>query len=518
MHQIKNFLSFLLILVLTTMISGCNRNNIISPGKIIPPENYDIAISGEWIIKKYYPTTSSGDSKSAEDKIGKIIYVDKDKLELLDKTCISPNFKIKTVDTTSYLASNYGITPSILNIEQADIQVITVTNKDNYFTSFIKLNNNNLIATIDDNFFLLTKKSEIINENSNNKISSNSKSSKQSTFPKNLDSGLLLGLKSYVPCCEVSVKNNPKVVYRPSFRTIWINFNTPKIENIYTIPHLVYARKTGFWYVTTNYTSSNNFKGYQILTYPITKNNNPKLIKSPIKNDIINSGDSYCIDDVLFIGDDYISLELKSGFLNGNNSFYLDNTLRVEPIDTFNNNKDDYSISISKLLGRQGLKSLKQGAATYVNSLDFNERKNLNPDPDDKSFGVIRKNGKWILKGRLNYFYGSYDESSFKDCEDFDIPIIPPKELIGYDLLFPNWNIIKRKIPDALDAYSSPDKNFVVVLTNSKILIYNIINNDLSNSPIETLNLEKNEVAVMAQWATGSYVKTWDDQMKKIKN
>ena len=84
--------------------------------------------------------------------------------------------------------------------------------------------------------------------------------------------------------------------------------------------------------------------------------------------------------------------------------------------------------------------------------------------------------------------------------------------------MFPNWNIIKKKIPDALDAYSSPDKNFVVVLTSSKVLIYNIINNDLAPSPIETLNLRKNEVAVMSQWATGSYVNTWDDQMKKIKH
>ncbi|KEH89155.1 hypothetical protein [Clostridium novyi] len=517
MHQIKNFLSFLLILILTTILSGCNKNNIISPGKIIPPENYDIAISGEWIIKKYYPTTSSGNSKNAEDKIGKIIYVDKDKLELLDKTCISPNFKIKIVDATSYLASNYGIAPSLLNIEQADIQVITVTNKDNYFTSFIKLNNNNLIATIDDNFFLLTKKSRITGENNNGKVNSNINFQNQNRFPKNLDCGLLLGLKSYVPCCTVYKKNSPKVIYRPVFRTIWVNFASQKVENIYEIHHLVYARKSGFWYLTTNYTSSNDYKNYKIATYPITKNNNPKLIESPIKNDIINIGNSYSIDDVLFVGDDYISLESTMGSLSENNSFYLDNSLRVEPIDTLNSDKD-YSISISKLLGQQGLKSLKQGAATYVNSLDFNKRKDLNPDPDDKSFGVIRKNGKWVLKGRLYYFYENHIESSPKTHEDFDIPIIPPKELIGYDLLFPNWNIIKKKIPDALDAYSSPDKNFVVVLTNSKVLIYNIINNDLASSPIETLNLRKNEVAVMSQWATGSYVNTWDDQMKKIKH
>src|SRR3712207_9326049 len=97
MHQIKNLLSFLLIFILTITITGCSKRPIISPGKIVPPENYDIAISGEWIIQKYYPTGSSPvKTKYIEDKMGKVLYIGKDKLELLDKICNSPNFKIKT--------------------------------------------------------------------------------------------------------------------------------------------------------------------------------------------------------------------------------------------------------------------------------------------------------------------------------------------------------------------------------------------------------------------------------------
>ncbi|AEB77093.1 hypothetical protein [Clostridium botulinum] len=513
MHQIKNLLSFLLIFILTITITGCNKRPIISPGKIVPPENYDIAISGEWIIQKYYPTGGSPvKNKNIEDKIGKSLYIGKDKLELLDKTCNSPNFKIKTVDSTSYLASNYSITPSTLGIGKSDIQVITVSNKDTYFTSFIKLSENSLIATLDDSFFLLTRKSGKIEYKNNTTINDKSNFF---NFPKNLDSGLLLGLKSYVPGFTLSYDNNSQTIPRPVYRTIWINFDNPGIKDIYEIPHFVYARKTGFWYITTKDVSTTDYKKYKIYTYPLTKNNNPKLIETSIKSDIINKGQSYYVEDVYFVGDDYISLESKEGSLNKDNTLIPQSLLRVDPIDTFNSNKD-YSLSISKLMGEQGIKSLKQGASAYINSLDFNERNKLNPTPCDKFFGVMRKNGKWILRGRLEYFYGFFGESPLANFADFDIPIIPPKELIGYDLLFPNWNIIKKKVPDALDAYSSPDKNFVVVLTHSKILIYDIINGDLNNTPLKTVNLKNNEEVIMSQWATGSYVKTWDDQMRKL--
>ncbi|EES92318.1 hypothetical protein FDJ70_01405 [Clostridium botulinum] len=513
MHQIKNLLSFLLIFILTITITGCSKRPIISPGKIVPPENYDIAISGEWIIQKYYPIGSSPvKNKDIKDKIGKVLYIDKYKLELLDKICNSPNFKIKTVDSTSYLASNYSITPSALGIEKPEIQVITVSNKDTYFTSFIKLSENSLITTLDDSFFLLTRKSDKIEYR---KSTTFNDKSKFSNFPKNLDSGLLLGLKSYVPGFTLSYDNKSQTIPRPIYRTIWINFDNPGIKNIYEIPHFIYARKTGFWYITTKDVSTTDYKKYKLYTYPLTKSKNLKLVETSIKSGIINKGQSYYIEDISFVGDDYISLGLKEGSLNKDNSLSTKNLLKVNPIDTFNSNKD-YSLSISKLLGEQGIKSLKQGASAYINSLNFNERNKLNPTPCDKFFGIVRKNGKWILKGRLQYFNNFWSESPLINFSDFDIPIIPPKELIGYDLLFPNWNIIKKKVPNALDAYSSPDKNFVVVLTNSKILIYDIINGNLSNVPLKTVNLKNNEEVIMSQWSTGSYVKTWDDQMRKL--
>lgn len=513
MRPTKIFLSFLFVFILALILTGCIKRPVISPGKIVPPENYNISIAGEWIIQKHYPiSNSSVKNKDISDKIGKTLYISKDRLELLDRTCNSPTFKIKTVDTTSYLASNYSISPNNLNINKPDIEVIIVANKDTYFTSFIKLSDTNLLATLDDSFFLVTKKSERT-ECKNNNYTNNNPPFRN--FPKNLDSGLLLGLKSYVPCFTVLYDDTSRIVKRPIYRTVWINFDNPGIKNIYEIPHLVYARKTGFWYITMKDVSLGYFKKYRMFTYPITKNNNPKLIEPNIKSAIINKGQSFYIEDISFVSDDYISLESKECTFNKNSLLFTKNILKLDPIDTFNSNKD-YSLSINKLMGEHGLKSLKQGASAYINSLDFNKRNKLIPSANDKSFGVIRKNGKWILKGRLNYHDKFYYQCPFSNFDDFDIPIIPTKELVGYDLLYPNWNIIRQKVPNALDAYSSPDKNFIVVLTDAKILVYNISNGYLSDTPLKSISLKNNEEVIMSQWSTGGYVKTWDDQMKKL--
>lgn len=520
MHEIKRFLHFLLIALLVFSTIGCSKKSIENSAKITPPENYDIAICGDWIIQKSYVNNYSIDDKNINNKIGKIVSINKDKVQLINKTCVGPSFKIKTVDSTSYLVSNYGISPSSLEINQSDIQVITITNKDIYFASFIKLNNNLMIATLDNNFFLLSRKTAdsknvlknqyktAIDEKNNihDKIINANKSLSTYDIGNQLNYGLLLGLKSYnINSNKISYGNQSKLIKEPVYRTIWISLGNNSIKNTSELPYLLLARKNGFWNVKTQKSINNGLIRYKTLSYPIPKN----LASDSSRSDIIGTGQAYTLEDILFIADDYVSLELNSGGISKGQS-HEEKALRVRPIDTLNGT--DYSISLSKLMGEHGVKALKQGAAAYINSLDFKEREKLNYIPDENNFGVIRKNGKWVLRGRLNYsseaFRGSFS--------DFDIPIIPPKELVQYDSLYPNWNIIKEKIPDAIDAYSSPDRNFLVILTKYKLLVYNMIDNKISDKPLKVLNLKNNETVVMSQWATGDYVKSWDEQVKKL--
>jgi hypothetical protein len=117
-----------------------------------------------------------------------------------------------------------------------------------------------------------------------------------------------------------------------------------------------------------------------------------------------------------------------------------------------------------------------------------------------------------LLRGRLDYSSPSVKN----EYADFNVPIEAPENLVNYDSLFPSWEVIKQKVPSALDAYTSPNKDIVVVITNSKLLVYAIKNNILGGEPLRELQLKNSEVSVMAQWATDDYVRIWSEKVKKL--
>ena len=93
--------------------------------------------------------------------------------------------------------------------------------------------------------------------------------------------------------------------------------------------------------------------------------------------------------------------------------------------------------------------------------------------------------------------------------------MIPPPEVVSYNTLMP-WTNVKDKVPRALDVYTSPNKDIAIVFTKSEILIYNIHGNELSSYPREKLKLEKGEIAIMTEWATGQYVESWENTFKTV--
>lgn len=115
----------------------------------------------------------------------------------------------------------------------------------------------------------------------------------------------------------------------------------------------------------------------------------------------------------------------------------------------------------------------------------------------------------WIFKGRVNYM-----EDGNYQYKDFNINILPTKELISFDELAIPWKAIKAKVPEAVDAFTSPNEDLAIVLTYGHILVFRIENGELSDEPIERIKLNSGEKVVMAEWALGKYSLLWDEQFK----
>ncbi len=84
------------------------------------------------------------------------------------------------------------------------------------------------------------------------------------------------------------------------------------------------------------------------------------------------------------------------------------------------------------------------------------------------------------LQCRINYV-----DNGISIYENFNIKAIPPKEVVYYDELSIPWNRIKSKVPEALDAFTSPNEDIGIVITHNDIFIYTIEDGEFSNKPVK---------------------------------
>ncbi|MGK0467324.1 MAG: hypothetical protein ACJAX4_002625 [Clostridium sp.] len=306
-------------------------------------------------------------------------------------------------------------------------------------------------------------------------------------------SGLLLGLRYKNP--KVGAGGN-KYLYK----TIWISSVNSKLLPIAETKDLLLPRQDGFWKVGISKKIENGDAKDVLWTYPVNSIDSTKPIDIDSKQ--INYGKREGNITIKFSGSNYISTENVQDVNNNNlEKDYCNNQLKILPID----NLMGESIKLTSILGREIEKSTLPGSILDISkNIQSKNLKNV-----DGNWGVIRRSGRWILIGRMETKINSE-----QSLVDFDISYATPKSLTTYDNLYPSFNVIKTKVPSAVDAYSSPNRDFVVVLTAAKLMVFTIEGNNL-NENLLTLELKAGEIPVMSHWATGSYVDDWQKKINK---
>lgn len=502
----KKILSLFILLIVLINFTACNDVDLSTTSRVAPPK-IAIPVQGIWKVESYaFSAMSKMIEEEAKEWIGKKASFDEHKIVLPDDNCEKPEFKIKSVDTKTYLYSNYKSSMENLNINQSEIKIITITSNKNYFRDIIKIDERRIIIIKNGVFFFLSKQ-PYENKISIDDIENGKKLaySKLEPYTRGNQSGLLLGLKYYKTVdYKLPYINENKTILEPVYRTLWINYDG-KVETISELPFLFVPRRTGFWKLQVSREITNNYGMDFLLAAPIGKEMKSVDIK-------VRNTDSYDLKSINFVGNDYVCYErdIESGAI-GYKQSNASHSLEVVPLDTIYTGSE-VPLVASKVLGEKGIEGLNSGAKSYLRTIKELDKDLLNDTPSPTNFGVFRKNGKWLLRGRLNYSSPVVKN----EYVDFNVPIEAPENLVNYDSLFPSWEVIKQKVPSALDAYTSPNKDIVVVLTNSKLLVYAIKNNILGEAPLKELQLKNSEVSVMAQWATDDYVEIWSEEVKKL--
>ena len=314
------------------------------------------------------------------------------------------------------------------------------------------------------------------------------------------DSGLLITLRH-------DTKNNNKGDNRwlkPAlthhYRTLWIYPQGNKLKVLEGKKILV-PRDDGFWKVGTKKVVEDKWTEDVLYSVPVGKS----IGKLKLPDDMENTS-GYKDVGILFIGNNHISIEMVGdGYTKGAAHPFHFNRLYVYSLD-----KLGKAVKLSKIMGIQADKVLMEDSKRYLKN--HPEKKDaLYHQGSPDTWGLIRMNGAWALRGFIDYSC----EAARGNFAHYDISLRPTAKLVSHDKLIPSWSIIKKNIPNALDAFSSPDYGILGVMTPRELRLYTTKDRVNFSQPDRRIQLKKNEFAVMIQWSMGSYIKKWTQVMKK---
>lgn len=507
----KRFLVIILP-VLLLLLTACNLEEMELSDTIKAPENLIPPLYGEWIIKDYKISSPDlANEEMAQANLGKKAIFHNDLAAIGEEFCTTPLYKIKNVKAIDYLIYQYKTNPKFLDIDKEEIQVISISGEDKFFYEFIRESEDRIIAYIDNIFYYLELDSEKVEEINLAKYYYNEKAMLKTM---NLDekelsqSSILIGLKSIK-------RENEDNIEDWNYRTLLINMKNKRVMGIYEMEDIFFPRKNGFWKLEVDREKDNNLVEDKIRVYPLKKPSSDTKSRSIKKEGLVRVyGDQlikpmtikrkleHNLKHILYVGNDYISIESVKGLEKGRR------VLEFYPID---NLAEGTPIKIGDIAGENGrasfLEEAKKELLAREKDLDNIDNYSL---PNEESFGLFRRNGHWTYRGRINFS----DEVSHS-YKDFNIHAIPSKEVVHYDKLNLPWNGIKTKVPEAVDAFTSPNEDIVLIITHSTISIYSIENGFMGDLPLEKIQLKPTEKVIMLEWGVDRYGPLWQEEFIK---
>lgn len=314
-------------------------------------------------------------------------------------------------------------------------------------------------------------------------------------------SGLLLGLRAE--------KNGLS-----AYRTLWIAPSRGKITVSYGKDLLV-ARPNGWWRVGVGRYRAGSGDWTLDLDAPWAV---PASEKPWVQGLKFKPGEDRCGSSsrqtILFVGAQYISLESdEGGYCQGAAHPSQWNGLSTYSLEVFRNvpkewpalgGGPDRAVKFQAIFAGQPSALVDAGLALYAKQ-DAEWQDRLADHPEDRSWGLVRRAGTWVVRGRLNYS-AEAARGSFKD---FDVPVSAPMNMTGPFGQGFELGELQAGLPDAKDFVFSPARDLLVIVRPSSLRVEHVWGGKPARKLALSIPLEPGESIVMAQWATGRGLERW---------
>jgi hypothetical protein len=307
-----------------------------------------------------------------------------------------------------------------------------------------------------------------------------------------------------------------------TYRTLWIAPQKGALKLVAQAQDVLVPRSSGWWRVGQGrYQSGSGDWVYDIdapWAVPVKEKPWVGAMKFDTETDQCNSVGRF---KILFVGPDQISLETdQGGFCEGAAHPWQSNNLNTYPLETFRyapegwgglGGNPDQALKFQTVFSGRVSALLDAGTAFYAKQ-DADQHDRLSAQPEETAWGLVRRAGNWVVRGRLNY--GA--EAARGSFADFDVPVTAPAAMTGTFGQGFSLEEIKAGLPDATDFVFSPARDVLAVVRPSGLRVEHVWGGKPARKLAVTVPLGRGEAIVMAQWATGNGLKRWQTDVPAL--
>jgi hypothetical protein len=457
------------VLFLLLLVGGCANPSWTTAGKIVPPVYEVCPLEGKWSVSG--EVGSNGYSgKTSLENAESLFQFSREAAILSSNVWNQPAYKVKKVNAADYLMTRHTVLDSKLALTGEKVEVVTVFADSNYLGEFMKIDDATVVAFVQNKVLLLHK---IATQADDPRSIANASIDASDQYNKTGASGIFIGLK---------IPSRHDYIYR----TVWIAADNKKLHPVLSRNDIFFPRHSGFWELQVKQENDRA----ALSAHNIAEQDLAEEI-GKVADKTASAGSEHIVID--YVGNDYVAIENHTGGIA---------RLQVLPVDKLSS---PIGIKVSDLLGPAGLKAYHGARDEAVQALYSQGITLINADINEDNYGLTRNNGHWFLQGRVNYY-----DNNAPGTMEFDIKFLPPAHLVFYDVLYPGWQSIKDRVPNALDAVTSPNQDIAIVKTKSKLYVFGINGEQLNSIPLGEISLDEGTTIIMAEWATGFYVEDWE--------
>nr|WP_072514343.1 hypothetical protein [Ndongobacter massiliensis] len=488
----------LLFLALLLLLVGCRKNENsgeLNAGGIQKPTNETTLLEGTW---KVMDVVSFGEESNVEKPsafaVSDSLYFCNGFVGINGVFTVNPSISAKFVNTRDYLNARFsGQEVALKDYDEDKIRVIMVRDGESFSMDFLSLKKDRCAFSYESKMYYLERETtEIANEVRENFLRLVDSKKREEVQPEeNRNRALLVGIKTK------SYDADTIPVY--SYATYLIREDAlSRRPRVYAAEQILVPHgNQSFTLLRYQIQDRNPVYGVLESTFQATLTTADPNSQENTLIDTFNRSVTYVHDG--FVAFDKNIVSLSTGIVQRKEDiFALDALAKGMPY------------TVEQLTG-------KEGQETYREQVE-NRLQQLHPDTpttsllaelDYTDIGIQRKTTDWSFHCTPQITV----DGELRSAPLF-LDLLQSVPVMDSDPLAVPWSQVTNKSYRASAAFSTPNKERVLILTDNELQYYRILEGRIDRSPLLSIQLPAGSSVVMMETAYDAHADVWEDAIK----